>query len=83
LNKSLKFKLDQLLDRYEELSALLSDGEVISDQNRFRNYSKEYADIEPVVNCFREFESRSSELDDAKVCQKIPTMKFGKWRNWK
>lgn len=72
MNKSLKFKLDQLLDRYEELGALLSDADVISDQNRFRSYSKEYADIEPVVSCFREFESQSSELEDAKVMLKDP-----------
>ena len=72
MNKSLKFKLDQLLDRYEELGALLSDADVISDQNRFRSYSKEYADIEPVVICFREFESQSLELEDAKVMLKDP-----------
>ena len=72
LNKSLKFKLDQLLDRYEELGALLSDSDVISDQNRFRSYSKEYADIEPVVICFRQFESESSELEDAQAMLKDP-----------
>ena len=65
MNKSLRIKLDQLLERYEELSALLSDSEVISDQDRFRNYSKEYADIEPVVLCFRTFEQKGSELSDA------------------
>ena len=65
MNKSLRIKLDQLLERYEELGALLSDSEVISDQDRFRNYSKEYADIEPVVLCFRTFEQKGSELSDA------------------
>ena len=72
MNKSLKFKLDLLLDRYEELGALLSDADVISDQNRFRSYSKEYADIEPVVICFRQFESQSSELEDAQAMLKDP-----------
>jgi len=66
LNKSLRQKLDQLLDRHEELGALLSDKEIISDQNRFRAFSKEYADIEPVVTCFRKFEQQSSELEDAR-----------------
>ena len=70
MNKSLKFKLDLLLDRYEELGALLSDADVISDQNRFRSYSKEYADIEAVVICFRQFESQSSELEDAQAMLK-------------
>jgi len=72
LNKSLKFKLDQLLDRYEELGALLSDADVITDQKRFRSYSKEYVDIEPVVICFRQFETQSSELEDAQVMSKDP-----------
>ena len=72
LNKSLKFKLDQLLDRYEELGALLSDADVITDQKRFRSYSKEFVDIEPVVICFRQFESQSSELEDAQVMSKDP-----------
>lgn len=67
MNKSLRHKLDQLLDRYEELGALLSDSEIISDQDKFRAYSKEYADIEPVVHCFRDFESSTAELEDARV----------------
>ena len=57
MNNSLKIKLEQLLDRYEELGALLSDSEVIADQGRFRSFSKEYADIEPVVACYRRFET--------------------------
>ena len=66
VNKSLQAKLNQLLDRYEELAALLSDSEIISDQDKFRLYSKEYSDIEPVVNCFRQYEDESTELEDAK-----------------
>lgn len=66
MNKSLQLKLDQLLERYEELGALMSDAEVISDQNRFRAFSKEYADIEPVVTCFRRYEDERSQLEDAR-----------------
>ncbi len=72
MNNSLRTKLDQLLERYEELGALLSDSDVISDQNKFRSYSKEYADIEPVVMCFRKFESVSAELADATVMMEDP-----------
>jgi peptide chain release factor 1 len=66
VNKSLRHKLDHLIDRYEELGALLSDSGIISDQKKFRAFSKEYSDIEPVVICFRRHQSESSELDDAK-----------------
>ena len=67
MNSSLQKKLDQLLDRYEELAALLSDAEIIADQKKFRVYSKEYADIEPVVQCFRSHEEQSRQLEDARL----------------
>lgn len=66
MNRSLETKLEQLIERYEELGALLSDADTISDMDRFRDYSKEYAEIEPVVNCYREFEETQQELDDTK-----------------
>lgn len=72
MNNSLKQKLDQLLERYEELGALMSDNEIISDQNKFRAFSKEYADIEPVVVCFRQFESQTEELGGATQMLKDP-----------
>ena len=45
MKASLKAKLDQLLERYDDLAALLSDSDTIADQETFRNYSKEYAEI--------------------------------------
>ena len=50
MKASLLNKLDILQDRFEELTALLGDGEVISDQTKFRAYSKEYAEVEPIVD---------------------------------
>ena len=49
MKASIVTKLDNLLDRYEEIGALLSDGEIIANQDRFRGLSQEYAEIEPVV----------------------------------
>jgi peptide chain release factor 1 len=49
MKASLLNKLDTLQDRFEELTALLGDAEVISDQARFRAYSREYAEVEPVI----------------------------------
>ena len=72
MNRSLLTKLDQLLERYEELGALLSDADVIKDQSRFRGFSKEYADIEPVVLCFRKYEAQSTELEDARLMLSDP-----------
>ncbi|MGA4816811.1 PCRF domain-containing protein [Pseudomonas aeruginosa] len=55
MKASLLKKLDVLSDRYEELTALLGDAEVISDQTRFRAYSREYAEVEPVILAFRDY----------------------------
>ena len=67
MKSTLKTKLDQLLERYEELGALMSDGDVISDQNMFRAYSREYAEIEPVVLCYRDYERQLNELEETKI----------------
>ncbi|MCH8553005.1 MAG: peptide chain release factor 1 [Natronospirillum sp.] len=55
MKASLQTKMDHLLDRYEELSALLADPSVIGEQDQFRRYSQEYAEIEPVVQTFTRY----------------------------
>ena len=67
MKASLKAKLDQLLERYDDLAALLSDSDTIADQETFRNYSKEYAEIEPVVLCYRSYEQTQAELAEAQL----------------
>ncbi len=65
MKPSISQKLNILVDRYEELGALLSDSEVISDQNRFRALSQEYAEIEPVVQCFQRYQTVSNDAQEA------------------
>ncbi len=55
MKASLHTKLDNLLERFEELSALLSDPGVIADQTQFRQYSQEFAELEPVVKTFGDY----------------------------
>ena len=55
MNPSTLAKLEVLSERLEELSSLLADASVISDQNRFRNYSKEHSELTPVVGCFQHY----------------------------
>jgi len=70
MNPSVISKLENLNERYEELEALLSDADVISDQEKFRNYSKEYAELEPVVKCFGDYRRTCSDLEEARQLQK-------------
>ncbi|WP_439861007.1 peptide chain release factor 1 [Pseudomonas sp. MBLB4136] len=70
MKASLINKLDLLQDRFEELTALLGDAEVISKQSQFRAYSKEYAEIEPVILAFREFRKVQGDLEGAQALLK-------------
>ncbi|MCG8314151.1 MAG: peptide chain release factor 1 [Pseudomonadales bacterium] len=66
MKDSLLIKLQNLCERYEEIGHLLSDPDVISDQNRFRKLSQEYAEIEPVVKCFAEYEAVLENIEEAR-----------------
>ena len=52
MKQSIRIKLENLRDRFGEVEALLSDAEVINDQNRYRDLSREYAELEEVVKSF-------------------------------
>lgn len=81
MKPSIQRKLQTLSERYEEVSALLADPDIISDQNRFRDLSKEYAQLEPVVNVFKEYELANLDAMEAKILSEEPdpeTQLFGK-----
>jgi len=65
MKESIRDKLESVRDRFEELSGLLADPDVITDQARFRDLSKEYARVEPVVELFREYETLAGDIDAA------------------
>ena len=70
MKASILSKLDLLAERYEEVGALLSDAEIISDQNKYRELSKEYAELEPVVKSYQSFLEVASDIDEAKLLLK-------------
>lgn len=55
MKKSLELKLEQMLERFQEVGRLLSEASIISDQNQFRPLSKEYAQLEPVATCYEHY----------------------------
>ena len=67
MKPSIHAKLDLLKDRFEELQALLSDAEVISDQKKFRSYSQEYSELESVVETFNQYEQVKSDMAEAEL----------------
>lgn len=66
MKPSIQKKLESLLERHQELAALMSDAETISEQNRFREISKEYAHLEPVVGCFQQYQKNQEAIKTAK-----------------
>jgi peptide chain release factor 1 len=62
---SLQQKLETLVERHEELRHLLSDPQIISDQNKFRALSKEYSQLEDVVNCFKSYQDTEHSIESA------------------
>ena len=66
MKDSILFKLDRLSERHEELGSLLSDAGVISDQDKFRKFSKEYAELEPVVKTYGRYRVVLDNLKEAK-----------------
>ncbi|WP_108124698.1 peptide chain release factor 1 [Saccharospirillum mangrovi] len=63
MKDSIRHKLADLTERYQELARLLAEPEVINDQSRFRSYSQEYAELEEVVNCFADYQRCESDRD--------------------
>ncbi len=62
MKDSIKNRLDSARERFEEVSGLLSDPDVISDQNQFRDLSREYAKLEPMVGMFAKYESMVEDI---------------------
>ena len=49
LKQSIITKLETLVERHEEVEALLGDPQVANDQNRFRELNKEYSQLDVIV----------------------------------
>ncbi len=62
MKASIKNRLDSARERFEEVSGLLSDPDIISDQNQFRDLSREYAKLDPMVGMFAKYESMAEDI---------------------
>jgi peptide chain release factor 1 len=66
MKDTLLHKLERLADRQKEIHALLADPAIIQDQRRFRELSKEDAEVTPVVECFGRFQHNQQGIDSAR-----------------
>ena len=66
MKSSLQERLQQVSARHEEIGLLLSQPDVFSDQDRYRELSVEYAQIEPVVQCWQNLQRTQEAVEDAR-----------------
>jgi peptide chain release factor 1 len=66
MKPSIQHKLESLCERYDEIAALLSEPEVQGNQNKFRSLSQEYAQINPLVDCYKRYQQALQTLDSTK-----------------
>ncbi len=60
-------KMAGLKDRFEEVSGLLSDPEVMAERERFATLSREFSELEPVVLCYQDLQKLEANLADAQA----------------
>ncbi|QMU61537.1 MAG: peptide chain release factor 1 [Gammaproteobacteria bacterium] len=65
MKDSILLKLENIKERHEEISAELSDPDVINNQNEFTKLSKEYAQLSPIVSKFNEHLQAVEDLETA------------------
>jgi len=59
-------RLNELETKFAELSDLISDPEVIADNNRWRTLMKEHSDLTPVMDAYREYKRLGESIEESK-----------------
>ena len=75
MKESLRHRLDQMVDRFEEVTALLSDPDTISDNKKFRELSMEHSDLSEITVTWKGFVQAEADLQTANELLSEPEMK--------
>jgi peptide chain release factor 1 len=59
-------RLESFLQRYDELSRLVQDPDLLKDQKKYRETMKEYSQLSAIRDAYTKVESFSAQIDDAK-----------------
>ena len=62
MKPSILVKLESLSERFEEVQHLLGEPSVLNDQNKFRALTKEYSQLEEVINAFNAYKQAEDDL---------------------
>ena len=75
MTPSIRRKLESLAERHEEIGLLLAQPDVLADNNRFRELSREYAQLEPVTASLREHDQAERELAETRAMLDDPELR--------
>lgn len=59
-------KLAGVEERFDKLEGLLSDPEVIKDQQAYKHYSMEHAELSKIVSVFRKYKQVAEDIEESK-----------------
>ncbi|HSH27039.1 MAG TPA: PCRF domain-containing protein, partial [Wenzhouxiangella sp.] len=65
MNEGMRQRLAEARERFEEVEQLLASPEVIGDRHRFQQLSREYAELEPVIEVWRNFRNNEKAMNEA------------------
>ncbi|MFP3090905.1 peptide chain release factor 1 [Treponema sp. TIM-1] len=60
-------RLDSLLRRYNELTLLIQDPELVKDQQKYRDTMREYAQLSEIASAQKEIEGLSAQMEETKA----------------
>lgn len=75
MKESLRFRLDQMVDRYEEVTHLLSDPDVINNSKKFRDLSMEHNELGEVTETWQKYVQAEKDIETANEMLLDPDMK--------
>jgi peptide chain release factor 1 len=75
MKDTIKQKILILTERHQQISNLLSDPAIINDQTKFRDLSKEYAQLQPIVDVFQQYQQSDASIAQADDMLQDPEMR--------
>jgi len=69
MKPTLSKKLIYLVERHEEINHLLSSPEIISDNAKFRELSKEYSELQKIVDVYKRYDEVNTQLEESLLLQ--------------
>ena len=58
-------RLEDTVNRYEDINAELANPDVVNDQDKFRKLMKEQANLTPIISAYTEYKTNKQNIEDS------------------